>query len=110
MALAEAWEIVTVTESAWDDQQRGLIESLVTYERGICDCGFHESVAGDEGNHFRLEVRTCPVCASAARFDRMQAAADDTERGKEPPADREDPADGRTVGMRHLGRVTPPTE
>lgn len=105
MPLADAWEIVTVTESAWDDQQRGLIESLVAYEQGICDCGFHESVARDEENLFRLEVRKCPVCASSDRFDRMQADADDEERGEDPLPDREDPADGRTAGMRHLGRV-----
>jgi len=81
---------------------------LVEYEAGICDCGFHQSLADDEANLFRIEKRTCPVCAEHDRWDRMQTEADQAEReklGKNPPADRKDQADGRHVGVRFVGRV-----
>lgn len=75
------------------------------YEAGLCSCGYHRNLTDDEDSHFTLEKRVCPVCASSDRFDRMQADADKAERpGDNPPADREDPADGRKIGVRYLGR------
>ncbi|WP_394289509.1 hypothetical protein [Microbacterium sp.] len=106
--MADAWEIVTEAESPWNDHQRELMLQLVDYEAGICACGFHQSIADDEANLFRIEKRKCPVCAEHDRWDRIQAEADESERakfGKEPPADRQDPADGRHVGVRLVGRV-----
>lgn len=78
--------------------------ALSEYEDGLCSCGYHRDMADDEDSHFKLEKRVCPVCASTDRFDRMQAKADEDERAKDDSADREDPADGRKIGIRYLGR------
>jgi len=81
---------------------------LVDYEAGICECGFHRSLADDEANLFRIEQRTCPVCAEADRWARIQANEDEDERaklGQDPAPDVPHPGDGRHTGIRLVGRV-----
>ena len=85
---------------------------LVDYEAGICACGFHTSLADDEANLFRVEKRICPVCSEHDRWDRKVTEEDEKYRkdlkskhGGNLPADRKDPADGRHVGIRLVGRV-----
>lgn len=89
---------VVVREPEWSDDDRNRLLALGLYEDGVCDCGFHESVATDMTNHFTFENRTCPLCRGGARWARMQAADDDTQRkahGENPPPGTPDPADGR---------------
>jgi hypothetical protein len=85
------------------------MRGLAAYERGICDCGFHESLTGDKANHFTFGTRTCPVCAGWDRYKRILGAQDEKMRaplGENPPANRVDPADGR----RDFPRLQTPAE
>lgn len=74
---------------------------LAEFERGVCACGWHESLI--EGGHFAIEERVCPVCAAGARYDRITEDSDSKWRealGENPPPDRKDPADGRSAFVR----------
>lgn len=79
--------------------------ALAQYEAGVCDCGFHESVAQDRDNFFTFDQRTCPVCRGAARYARMQAANDESAykiHGDNPAPSVPHPADGRRTFVKQL--------
>ena len=81
------------------------MEALGIYERGLCACGFHESLTADRANHFTFEVKTCPVCQGAAKFGRIQEHADekaDKRLGDEPAPDAARSADGRRTFLRQM--------
>lgn len=81
------------------------MRGLVLYERGICDCGFHESLTSDKSNHFTFGAQTCPVCAGYDRWLRILHADDEKVRdalGEKPPPGRRDPEDGRRTFRRLL--------
>ena len=74
---------------------------LAEFERGLCSCGIHESLIED--GHFAIEERVCPVCAAGDRYERITEERDAKWRkslGDDPPANRKDPADGRTAYVR----------
>jgi hypothetical protein len=76
------------------------------YEAGLCDCGYHESLATDPSNHFTFEEKVCPVCRGSARYGRIQQAADEAAtkaRGEHAPPAMPHPADGRRTFARKLG-------
>lgn len=80
---------------------------LAEFERGLCSCGWHESLTEDERNQFAIEEKVCPVCAAGDRYARIRSEQDDRWRktlGDEPPANRKDPADGRSAFTRLTGR------
>lgn len=104
--VVDAVEVVVETEPEWDDLQRGLLLGLAEYEKGLCECGWHESLTADKTNHFTYETRTCPVCGGGERFTRILADRDEKKRGEKPAPGRVDPADGRRV----LSRLMTPTE
>jgi hypothetical protein len=92
-------------EAEWTDAERLRMLSLAEYERGVCDCGLHESLASDAANHFTFETRTCPVCRGIDRFARIQGAADESvrkQRGDNAPPGTPDPADGRRLFVKQL--------
>lgn len=73
---------------------------LARFEAKVCDCGFHEALARDPGNHFTFDVDACPVCKGAAQYGRVLAASDEQARkalGENRPPATPDPADGRRV-------------
>lgn len=99
---------VTVTrEPEWDDESREEMLALAEYEAGVCDCGFHFSIANDESNVFSFKVTRCPVCAGAAGYSRLQESDDrelDARLGPNPEPTTPRRADGRQVRI----AMTPP--
>jgi hypothetical protein len=93
---------VVTREAEWDDFERERLIGLAVYERGVCACGFHESVASDRENHFTFEDSTCPVCRGAARYARMQAATDERQRDDNAAPATPRPGDGRRTFIRRL--------
>lgn len=96
---------VVTRESEWDDRQRDRMLALAYYRRGVCACGFHESLTSDKGNHFTFETKVCPVCRGAAKMARIQDAADnesDRTLGENPPAMISRAGDGRRTFIRQL--------
>lgn len=84
------------------------MRGLVAYEAAICDCGFHSTLTHDPANFFTIDDDKCPVCATAARWSRMQAAADDEDKkraGDNPPPHRAQPDDGRRTFVRRMTEV-----
>lgn len=74
------------------------------YERGVCACGYHASVAGDLSNFFTPEVSKCLVCGGEAQFSRGLSKQDEqfAERHKSDAPMAPRPSDGRHVHMRML--------
>lgn len=96
---------IVTREVEWDDRQRARMEALSIYERGVCSCGFHESLTNDKANAFTFEVKTCPVCRGAAKFDRIQQHSDeqsDKTLGDNPPPGLSRSADGRRTFIRQM--------
>lgn len=84
------------------------MRAFAIYERGLCDCGFHMSLTEDRSNYFAIEERRCPVCASAAKYGRIQQDADDRAKkaqGENPPPGSPQPGDGRTTYLRRMSPV-----
>ena len=84
------------------------MEALAAYEGGLCRCGFHESLTGDEANGFEPGHRVCPVCAGSDQYQRMLADADERaakRMGENPPPRTPRPADGRHQFVRMLSAV-----
>ena len=82
--------------------------ALEVYERGICECGFHEDLTDPAQHFYQIETRTCPVCAGTARYGRVQHDADEKQRkafGDTMPPSTPDPADGRKTFIRPLSPV-----
>lgn len=85
------------------------MEALLAFERGVCACGFHESLTGDPTNHFTFEDKKCPVCAGSAQYARIQHARDEAwskARNENSPAGMPRPGDGRHT----YTRLMTPTE
>lgn len=96
---------VVTREAEWDDRQRERMLALAYYERGVCDCGFHESVATDRANTFTFETKVCPLCRASAKMNRIQASADETadnQLGEKAPPGAPRAADGRRTFLRQL--------
>ena len=92
-------------EAEWDDRQRERLLALSIYERGVCECGFHESLATDRANNFTFETKTCPVCRGVAKMARLQFHADeqsDKAMGENPPPGLPRAADGRRTYVRMM--------
>lgn len=66
-------------ETEWDDLEREKMLGLAEYEAGLCECGFHKSLAHDPEQYFDLVSETCPTCAGIAARERAQSKADETE-------------------------------
>lgn len=64
-------------EPEWDDDERETMLALALYERGVCSCGFHQSLTRDKANVFTFEEVVCSVCAGVSRYSRIQGDADD---------------------------------
>lgn len=78
---------------------------LTLYRRGVCECGFHESLTADKRNHFGFEDKVCPVCQGVARAARMQTATDEKiveAMGKDPAPRMVRPTDGRRTFVKML--------
>lgn len=91
------------TDPEWDDDSRQQTLALRAYERSVCGCGFPKSWTRDKSRHFTFEDDKCPVCAAAERYSRVQHDADEKHRktlGEHPPANRDDPGDGRRTFIR----------
>ena len=90
---------MTVTrEPEWDDAERNQMLALDAYERGVCACGFHESLIDPTTLHVTFEDRVCPVCAGAAQYGRVLSARDEEfskALGKDASPREKRPADGR---------------
>lgn len=94
--------VTVVHESEWDDASRAEMLALAEFEAGICDCGFHRSLAQNKANEFIFEVDRCPVCAGRAQYERLEAKEDREEiakLGENAPPTTARPADGRRVSM-----------
>jgi hypothetical protein len=81
------------------------MRALGAYEGGICACGFHSSLTSDPANFFTFEDSRCNVCKEAARYARIQNAADDEDEkraGDNPPVGRVKPADGRRTFLKRI--------
>ena len=77
--------------------------ALGIYERGVCECGFHESLATDRANNFTFETKTCPVCRGVAKMARLQAHEDEQAEkalGQNPAPGIPRLADGRRTFVR----------
>lgn len=75
--------------------------ALVEYEAGICECGFHESVA-DLDPDLELDPRICPVCKGIAQMSRVMDAQDDEvdkALGENPSPDAPRASDGRHLRL-----------
>lgn len=91
-------------EAEWDDRQRERMLALEYYRRGVCECGFHESLTVPE-NHFTFDVKVCPVCRGAAKMARLQEHADeqsDKALGDNPAPGLHRSGDGRRTFIRQL--------
>lgn len=69
----------------------------------MCTCGHHRSLTNHPDAQFAIEVETCDVCATVAKFQRIQAAED--EKQTKAPGAKPDPAadwpdDGRRIAVR----------
>lgn len=87
-----------VREPEWLDSDVRELTELADVEAHSCDsCGWHESLTDDRSNVFTPENDVCPVCAGKERWDRMQAATDQSwnEKHKDAPASMPRPFDGR---------------
>ena len=96
-------------EPEWSDDDRAQLLALAVYEGAICACGFHESLTSDKSNYFQPEFRSCPVCAAADQWSRVQAKADAEAakaRGENAPPLTPHPEDGRRLFVKRLS----PTE
>lgn len=96
---------LVIREPEFTDDDRARMLALEVYERGICECGFHEDLTEPEQNFYQIETRTCPVCAGTARAKRVQNEADEKIRkrmGENAPPATPDPADGRRTFVRPL--------
>lgn len=82
------------------------MQGLVEYERGLCACGWHESLTDDENLHFTFEKKVCPVCAGHAQYDRVLLEGDK----KEIESDRPARLPRRTDGRRIFSRLVRPDE
>lgn len=85
-----------------------MMVELRAYEESLCSCGFPKSWTRDESNHFTFEDDHCRVCAGADQYARIQHAADEEHKkklGEDPPADREDPSDGRKSHIRLMSQA-----
>jgi len=94
--------MVVTREPEWDDLERDKMLALDEYELGICECGFHRSVA-DEDPDLEITVRHCPVCAGLAQRHRQIQAEDEKAvkaLGESPAPEAERPDDGRLLGLR----------
>lgn len=97
----DAGRVATVTvtrEPEWDDAERNQMLALDAYERGVCACGFHESLIDPTTLHVTFEDRVCPVCAGAAQYGRVLSARDEEfskALGKDASPREKRPADGR---------------
>lgn len=92
-------------ETEWDDLERDRMLALTIYERGICRCGFHESLTSDPENHFTFDTVTCPVCRASDQFGRVQHAQDQRaaeQRGPKAPPGQPRPEDGRRTMLRRM--------
>lgn len=92
---------VTATrEPEWDDAERDQMLALQAYERGVCECGFHESQIDPAKLFVTFEDRVCPVCAGADVHARVKLANDGDTSKASPKEPR--PADGRRTYIRRL--------
>jgi hypothetical protein len=99
---------IVTREAEWDDRQRARMEALSIYESGVCECGFHESLATDKANVFTFETRSCPVCRGTAKFARIQGHADeqsDKSLGDNPAPGLNRSADGRRTFVRQMSPI-----
>jgi len=79
--------------------------ALDIYRRGVCACGFHESLTEDRANHFTFDQRTCPVCRGVAKMARLQAHEDEQAEkalGQNPAPGIPRLADGRRTFVRMM--------
>lgn len=101
------WTVVE-RESRIDDTDAADLMALARFEREVCSCGYHPSIAEDEANTFTPESRVCPVCAGETAWKRVLGKQDEAwehdHKDADPKAPR--PSDGRRTWM----RMVPPTE
>jgi hypothetical protein len=86
----------------WDPYERSKLLALAEYEAGVCECGFHQSVA-DTDPHLEIAARVCPVCAGVTQSTRVLHAEDDKHvksLGKNAPPQKALPDDGRYLFLR----------
>lgn len=95
---------VVIREPRLDDADLGDLLGLTQYQREVCACGYHISVATDKSNFFAPETTKCPVCAGEAQFSRALRKQDEThaERHKSDAPMAPRPEDGRRAFMRLL--------
>lgn len=95
--------VIVTPEQEWDDYEREKLIALELYEAGVCDCGFHESIARDHRLWFIPELETCPLCAELAQWERGVEDKDAkvAEKFKDTPTVSR-PADGRKVHVRRM--------
>jgi hypothetical protein len=95
---------VVERESRIDDRDRGDLLALAMYEREVCNCGWHPSIADDESNTFQPATRICPVCAGLATYGRVLADHDKkwSEANRDAAAMVARPSDGRHMTVRYL--------
>lgn len=94
---------VVTRDSEFEDADRAELLAYLAYQRGICDCGIHESLK-DPSNFFTFEYRTCPICKGLAQEGRKQAEQDGrvAEQLKDAPPATSRPSDGRRMFVRQL--------
>lgn len=94
---------VVTPEPEWDDFEREKMLALALYEAGLCECGFHTSLAHDPEKWFTVEDQRCPLCADLEAQGRVRAEKDRKveEALKDQPAAPR-PSDGRRSFVREL--------
>lgn len=97
-------ETIVERESRIDDVDRTDLLALLRHDAEVCACGFHPSVANDEGNDFSPGSRVCPVCEGASVWSRVLADGDEKAQKSMKDVDlmKPRPWDGRVTFMRML--------
>lgn len=88
-----------VREPEWDDIERDKMLALAQYDRELCDCGMHISVA-DTDPDLEMVERICPVCAGVARNMRIYVDTDKKATDVKAPPEASRPTDGRHLSLR----------
>ncbi|MFS3128672.1 hypothetical protein ACLM5J_09730 [Nocardioides sp. Bht2] len=93
---------VVTREAEWTDAERSKMLALAQFDREVCDCGLHRSIA-DADPHLEMQERVCPVCAASAKNYRLIEDRDEKAmkaHGDKPAPGITRPGDGRRLYLR----------
>ena len=92
---------IVTREAEWDDLTRTRHLALAEYDADVHDgCGLHDSIAQTDP-HWRLDDRTCPVCADMAAAIRERERLE-SEAEKDAPVGNRRASDGRATSIHVL--------